>query len=98
MVSVKDLEGAEPRALAELVDFTDRRVLEVGCGDGRLTFGYAPQAAKVLAIDTDGEAIAEARRATPPELEHRVRFRVAQAEKLRVRPAGFDIAFLAWSL
>lgn len=98
MVSVKDPEGTEPRALATLVDFTDRRVLEIGCGDGRLTWGYAGEAAKVLGIDTDSEAVAEARRATPPDLEHRVRFRVAQAEKLRVRPAGFDIAFLAWSL
>jgi ubiquinone/menaquinone biosynthesis C-methylase UbiE len=95
---VKDPEGAEFRALAKLVDFTDLRVLEVGCGDGRLTWGYAPQAAKVLGIDTDAEAIAEARRSTPPALKHSVRFRVAQAEKLRVRPAGFDIAFLAWSL
>lgn len=86
------------RALAELVDFTDQRVLEVGCGDGRLTRGYAPQASKVLGIDTDAEAVAAARRSTPPALKQHVRFRVAQAEKLRVRPAGFDIAFLAWSL
>jgi len=27
-----------------------------------------------------------------------VRFRVARAERLRVRPGSFDIAFLAWSL
>lgn len=98
MPSVKDPEGAELRALAELADFTDQRVLEVGCGDGRLTWGYAPQASKVLGIDTDAEAVAAARRSTPPALKQHVRFRVAQAEKLRVRPAGFDIAFLAWSL
>jgi ubiquinone/menaquinone biosynthesis C-methylase UbiE len=98
MASVHDPEGAELRALAKVVDFTDRRVLEIGCGNGRLTWRYAGQASKVLGIDTDAEAIAEARRSTPPDLEHRVRFRVAQAEKLRVRPAGFDIAFLAWSL
>jgi ubiquinone/menaquinone biosynthesis C-methylase UbiE len=96
--AVKDPEGAELRALDELVDFADRRVLEVGCGDGRLTWSYARKASRVLGIDTEADAIAEARRATPPDLEHRVRFRVAQAEKLRVRPAGFDIAFLAWSL
>lgn len=98
MASVKDPEGAELRALAKVVDFTGQRVLEIGCGDGRLTWTYAPKAAKVLGIDTDAEVIAQARKATPPGLKHRVRFRVAQAEKLRVRPAGFDIAFLAWSL
>jgi ubiquinone/menaquinone biosynthesis C-methylase UbiE len=97
MASVKDPEGAEPRALAEVVDFTGQRVLEVGCGDGRMTRLYAPRAAKVLGIDEDAEAIAEARRSRPPEQSH-VRFRVARAERLRVRAGSFDIAFLAWSL
>jgi len=98
MASVKDPEGAELRALAEVVDFNGRRVLEVGCGDGRMVRLYAPQAAKVLGIDEDAEAIAEARRNMPRELKSHVRFRVARAERLRVRPASFDIAFLAWSL
>jgi ubiquinone/menaquinone biosynthesis C-methylase UbiE len=98
MASVKDPEGAEPRALAKVVDFTGRRVLEVGCGDGRLVWLYAPRAAKVLGIDEDAEAIADARRSTPTDLKDKVRFRVARAERFRVRPASFDIAFLAWSL
>jgi ubiquinone/menaquinone biosynthesis C-methylase UbiE len=98
MVSVKDPEGAELRALAEVVDFTGRRVLEVGCGDGRLVWLYAPRAARVLGIDEDAEAIADARRSTPPDLKEKVRFRVARAERFRARPASFDIAFLAWSL
>jgi ubiquinone/menaquinone biosynthesis C-methylase UbiE len=97
MASVKDPEGAELRALAKVVDFTGQRVLEVGCGDGRMVRLYAPRAAKVLGIDEDAEAIAEARKSKPPEQSH-VRFRVARAERMRVRPAGFDIAFLAWSL
>jgi ubiquinone/menaquinone biosynthesis C-methylase UbiE len=96
--SVKDPEGAEVAALEALADFDGMRVLEVGCGDGRLTWTYADRAAKVLGIDIESESIAEARRATPPELAEKVRFRVASAEKLRVRPAGFDIAFLSWSL
>jgi ubiquinone/menaquinone biosynthesis C-methylase UbiE len=63
-----------------------------------MTWGYARKASKVLGIDEDAEAIAEARRTTPADLKHSVRFRVAKAERLRVRPGGFDIAFLAWSL
>jgi len=98
MASIKDPDGAEARALAEVIDFTGRRVLEVGCGDGRMTWLYAERATKVLGVDTDSESIAEARRAMPPQLASSVRFRVASAEKLRVRPAGFDIAFLSWSL
>jgi ubiquinone/menaquinone biosynthesis C-methylase UbiE len=99
--SVKDPEGAEAvalEALGALADFDGKRVVEIGCGDGRMTWLYAERASKVLAIDTESESIAAARKATPPELASTVRFRVASAEKLRVRPAGFDIAFLSWSL
>ena len=98
MGSVKDPEGVEARVLDRMVDFSGRRVLEVGCGEGRLTWIYADRAAKVLGIDSESESIAAARRATPPQLAAKVRFRVASAEKFRVRPAGFDIAFLSWSL
>jgi predicted RNA methylase len=36
------------------------RVLEVGCGDGRLTRRYADRASRVLAIDSDPEHVATA--------------------------------------
>jgi tRNA G46 methylase TrmB len=32
-----DPENNETRALLDLVNFTNKRVLEIGCGDGRLT-------------------------------------------------------------
>ena len=46
-----DPENGEPRALFNLVDLSSRRVLEIGCGDGRLTWRYADRAAHVTAID-----------------------------------------------
>lgn len=98
MGSVKDPEGVEKRVLDQVVDFSGLRVLEIGCGDGRMTWLYADQAARVLAVDTESESIAVARKSTPKELADKVRFRVASAEKLRVRPNSFDIAFLSWSL
>lgn len=98
MASVKDAEGAESRALAALADFDGARVLEIGCGDGRLTFLYAEQAAEVLGIDTEEQSIREARAALPADLADRVEFRVADAVTLDVPRARFDIAFLSWSL
>jgi ubiquinone/menaquinone biosynthesis C-methylase UbiE len=98
MGSVKDAEGAERVALAGLVDFEGRRVLEIGCGDGRMTWLYADAAAEVLGFDDDEEAIAEARAAIPDDLRDRIEFRVASATALDVPRQRFDIAFLSWSL
>ena len=78
-----DPEGAELAALGKLVDFDGLRVLEVGCGDGRLTWRYAEQAASVLASDPDESAIRRARRARPPELRDRVRLSIAGATELK---------------
>lgn len=98
MGSVKDPEGAERVALAALADFDGRRVLEIGCGDGRMTWLYAKQATEVLGVDIDEELIRDARAATPDQLADRVEFRVAEAESLSVPSQRFDIAFLSWSL
>jgi ubiquinone/menaquinone biosynthesis C-methylase UbiE len=96
--SLKDASGTEAEALAQLADFTGKRVFEVGCGDGRLTWLYADDAAYVLGIDPEADRIEDARRAMPAELADRVEFRVAKAEELQVPPPKFDIAFLSWSL
>lgn len=98
MASVKDPLGAEPRALSALADFEGKRVLEIGCGDGRLTRVYAEQAAEVLGIDTEEDSIRDARAALPTALADRVEFRVADAVTMDVPRARFDIAFLSWSL
>ncbi len=97
-MSSKDPEGAELEALARIVDVTGLRVLEIGCGDGRLTARVASAAASVLAIDPDEELIAEARRTLPAELAEKVRFEVADAVELQHPPRSFDLALLSWSL
>jgi ubiquinone/menaquinone biosynthesis C-methylase UbiE len=98
MASVKDATGTEARALAELADFDGKRVLEIGCGDGRMTFLYADKAREVLGVDVEEESIREAQAAVPDRLADRVEFRVADAEALDVPRQRFDIAFLSWSL
>lgn len=93
-----DPEGAEIAALDRLVDFSGLRVLDVGCGDGRLTWRFAEPTAAVLGVDPSEELIAQARGATPAELADRVRFEVCRAEDLDEPPASFDVAFLTWTL
>src|SRR5262252_9063846 len=52
MATEIDPAGIMPRALLNAADFRDVRVLEVGAGDGRLTFQYATEARSVVGIDT----------------------------------------------
>lgn len=97
-MSLKDPEGLETAALARVVDFHGKRVLEVGCGDGRLTWRYAPAAARVFGIDPDEELIHTAVETTPPDLADRVRFTVGDVVEMEHEPASYDVALLSWSL
>jgi predicted RNA methylase len=96
--TIVDPLGAELAALAEIVDFSGVRVLEIGCGTGRLTWRYAGPAKEVLGIDPDAEAIAAALAATPPELLERVHFEVSSPVERDVPRGHFDLAFFSWSL
>jgi 2-polyprenyl-3-methyl-5-hydroxy-6-metoxy-1,4-benzoquinol methylase len=93
-----DPEGAHLAALRRLADFRGRRVLEMGCGDGRLTRGIAAEAAAVLAFDTDAASVAEARGTLPSELADRVAFQVATAEEIEIERGAFDLVVFSWSL
>jgi 2-polyprenyl-3-methyl-5-hydroxy-6-metoxy-1,4-benzoquinol methylase len=98
-----DLEENEIKILAEMAgDLSGKRVLEIGCGDGRLTWRYASQAAQVVAIDPDPEKIERARQNLPSGLSERVRFHACTLEELAAQPSPqanrFDLVLLSWSL
>lgn len=98
MASVFAPEGVETRIVHRLVDFRGKDVLEVGCGDGRLTWRYADQAASVLAIDPKENKIALARERTPEHLRSLVTFQTADIASLDAPEAAFDVAILSWSI
>ena len=93
-----DPEGRELEALASVVDLEGLRVLDVGCGDGRLVWRIAPAAESVLGIDVDGELIQTAIRETPLNLRGKVEFRESSVVELDEPPARFDLVFFTWSL
>jgi len=90
--------GVEARLIQRLVRVKSRRVLEIGCGDGRLTLQYAPLAADVVAIEPDAARIRTARLAAAAEGVTNVSFRVGTAESARLAGGPFDIALFSWSL
>jgi ubiquinone/menaquinone biosynthesis C-methylase UbiE len=93
-----DPEGAEIEVLNRLAPVDGLRVLELGCGDGRLTLRYAHTAERVLAVDPDEDKIASARAALPDALADRVSFVAAGAAEVDAPRRSFDLALFAWSL
>lgn len=81
-----------------LVDFKGKDVLEIGCGNGRLTWRYADGVATVLALDPQEPAIKLAQEHTPEALRSRVTFQVADITTIDLSEDAFDIALLSWSL
>lgn len=95
-----DPENNETRALLDLADLSGQRVLEIGCGDGRLTWRYAGKANHVTAIDPFAESIARAKENMPDELKGRVEFHHIAFEDFAAdsEPSIFDSVILSWSL
>ena len=92
---VPDLHEVEPRRIEALVPLEGTRVLDVGCGEGRLTGFAAARAASVYAFDPNAERVEKARAAAGAES---VRFGVHGAEALDVERESFDVALCGWSL
>ena len=97
-MTVRDPQGVEPAAIAAVVSLDGKRVLEVGCGEGRLTRFAAERAAEVYAFDPDAERVRTAAAALAPELRERVRFAVHDAAALAVERPPVDLALCGWSL
>ena len=91
-----DPEEREIRALLELVPNLHRaRVIEVGCGDGRLTRRYAARAGSVLAFDPDEAAIAAMRSDRPPG---NVEVRTDTVGGIDIPERSADVVLLSWAL
>jgi ubiquinone/menaquinone biosynthesis C-methylase UbiE len=75
-----------------------KRVLDLGCGDGRLALGVAPYAKTVDGMDPDSEAIAAAKRNARKAGVRNVRFAAGAAQRLPYPDATFDLVILSWTL
>ena len=94
----RDADHNEIKFLHKFVDLKDKRVLEIGCGEGRLTWQYANETRFTLGLDLDRDALRVARVDSPSELEDVVHLACADSIHLPFAKEKFDIAILAWSL
>jgi 2-polyprenyl-3-methyl-5-hydroxy-6-metoxy-1,4-benzoquinol methylase len=95
-----DPDGHEITALFDLADLKGKDVLEIGCGDGRLTWRYAERVAHVTAIEPFADAIERARERMPEGAMDCVDLRHVAFEDFAAasQPSTFDVAILSWSL
>lgn len=98
MTLQKDPERNEIHHLRKVADLADKRILEIGCGEGRLTWQYAKWTASVVAMDLDHDSLRVAKVDRPYDLEQRVHLACADSQNLPFSKEKFDIAILAWSL
>jgi tRNA1(Val) A37 N6-methylase TrmN6 len=87
-----------------LLDFTGslagKRVLEIGAGNGRLTWRYADRAAHVTALEPDPARHRAAVDDLPETLRDRLVFHPISIEQYEpdAKSPGFDVAIMSWSL
>jgi 2-polyprenyl-3-methyl-5-hydroxy-6-metoxy-1,4-benzoquinol methylase len=75
-----------------------KRVIDIGCGDGRMALGCAPHASEVVGVDPDPDAIRLARVKARELGVGNVEFKVGIAQELPFADEHFDVAILSWTL
>ena len=101
MPILQDPEENEIRAFLKYSGSLEgKTILEIGCGDGRLTWRYAGDAAHVTGIDPDTERFQRALADFPPQLKSKVELHNIGLDDFaaQAHTAQYDIAILAWSL
>jgi ubiquinone/menaquinone biosynthesis C-methylase UbiE len=90
-------------SIRDLAEFRDLRVLEIGAGDGRLSWPFAAEAACWITLDPDVDEVRLAMKdlRALDETEGPVptaRLSVGDARRLSFPDEYFDVAFFTWSL
>ena len=98
MAIIIDPEGKEIAALRRLAHWGGARVLEFGCGDGRLTLRLASLGAHVVAFDPKPALIRNAQRNRPKRFAKQIQYFIGSAGKLEYPAGSLDRVVFAWSL
>jgi ubiquinone/menaquinone biosynthesis C-methylase UbiE len=98
MTVQRDPEGTEARTLHQFVELAGQRVLEIGCGDGRLTWKYAKSARRVLGIDLEAQDLRLAHIDQPSDLQAKTFFLRADSLHLPFSKTCCETAILSWTL
>jgi ubiquinone/menaquinone biosynthesis C-methylase UbiE len=93
----RDPEQREARWLKRYINWQNAQVLEIGCGDGRVTRKIVRPVARIIGIDINRAQIKKAHQSRRDLLKEKVRFLVASAVILPFSEGTFDVVALSWS-
>lgn len=97
MDPIRDPEGNEPNHLAATGVLGDSRVIELGFGDGRMTWRYASLSSQVVGVDPYLEDLQAAAKELPARAPQTYLV-CAKAENLPFKTQEFEVAIFSWSL
>jgi len=99
MTILLDPEHNESKALFSLsIPWTGASVLEIGSGDGRLTWRYADKVARVVGLEPDDGKYTAGLENHPNGFEHVEFLNLGLDEFVGQNKEKFDLALLSWSL
>ncbi len=89
----------EIRMLKWATPWRGAHILEIGCGEGRLTLRLASLGpSRIDAFDPDPARVRAARRTLPTQHRDLIHYNVGQAERIKHRDGVFDVAIFSWAL
>jgi SAM-dependent methyltransferase len=92
-----DPQKMEEGLLLSLIKPQGKRILEIGCGNGRASLILAKYADHYIAIDNDARAIEKAILQVTPELQDKIEFKVASAIRIPLLDKSMDTIFMLLS-
>jgi ubiquinone/menaquinone biosynthesis C-methylase UbiE len=94
----RDPENTEHRFLQRYFPQSEGRVLDIGCGDGRLTWSLASTTRHIVGTDFEMQELRIAQKALKEADSKKMCFAAAQGESLPFTKETFNQAIFSWSL